>query len=97
MSQYQAQKSHTRAVADALISCRQEALEAASQAGSAEAGARQLTLAIAEALGAVPSGGDAAAALAGVQARAQRRIADATVTARLATTKVTLTSLKHRR
>lgn len=44
---------------------------------------------MAEALGAVPADGSPAARLLqGVSARAQKRIADATIAARLATTKV---------
>lgn len=68
----------------------QAALEAAGQAGSAEAGARQLALAVAAALGAAPSGAAAAEMLQVGQQRADGRIAEATVAARLAATKVSV-------
>lgn len=65
-----------------------EALEEAGRAANPEAAAQRLTLAMAEALGAVPADGSPAARLLqGVSAHAQKRIADATIAARLASTK----------
>ena len=62
----------------------QAALEAARQAGSAEAGAQQLALAVAAALGAEPAATGAPQALRLAEERSAGRVAGATVAARLA-------------
>lgn len=71
-----------------IVTPAQAALEAAGQTGSAEGGARQLALAVAAALGAVPAGAAAAQLLEAAQHCSDGRLAEATVAARLAATKV---------